>query len=44
MNKTNQQYELSAELQADLDRQDEEANEAMAEAEGRWVDNGCSNY
>lgn len=33
---------LTAEEAADLDRQDTEANEAMADAEGRWVDGGCA--
>jgi len=33
---------LSAEEIAELDRQDAEADAAMAEAEGRWEDGGCS--
>lgn len=32
---------LSAEEVAELDRQDAEADEAMAAAEGRWEDGGC---
>ena len=32
---------LSAEAVAELDRQDAEADAAMAEAEGRWEDGGC---
>ena len=33
---------LTAEEAADLDRQDAEADAQMAEAEGRWVDGGCT--